>query len=100
MQTSLNLPGFSLTCLLLPRDGDKFTSKRILQLIDSPASAPGWTYITTTEPGAAPDTKDTSSPAPVKSGASPVARKLFLSLAMYALLQIAIDAKCLLCPKK
>ena len=44
MQTSCNLPGFSLTLLLLPRDEDKpkFSADRILELLDAPASAPGW----------------------------------------------------------
>ncbi|KAJ9093839.1 hypothetical protein QFC21_006210 [Naganishia friedmannii] len=42
--TSCNLPGFSLTLLLLPRDEDQpiFTAERILELLDAPASAPGW----------------------------------------------------------
>ncbi|KAJ9106007.1 hypothetical protein QFC19_003343 [Naganishia cerealis] len=42
--TSCNLPGFSLTLLLLPRgeDAPRYSAERILQLIDAPASAPGW----------------------------------------------------------
>ncbi|KAK9895068.1 dihydroxyacetone kinase [Cystobasidium minutum MCA 4210] len=88
VMTSLNLPGFSLTCLLLPRQGDKFSPERILQLIDSPASAPGWTYITTTEPGAAPDTKDTTAPKPIKNASSPVAP------ADFALFEKAVSSAC------
>lgn len=43
-KTSCNLPGFSLTLLLLPRTEDKprYTAERILELIDAPAEAPGW----------------------------------------------------------
>lgn len=43
-QTSCNLPGFSLTLLLLPRaeDQPRYSAERILQLLDAPASAPGW----------------------------------------------------------
>ncbi|KAJ9115161.1 hypothetical protein QFC24_007072 [Naganishia onofrii] len=42
--TSCNLPGFSLTLLLLPREETqpKYTAARILELIEAPASAPGW----------------------------------------------------------
>ena len=49
--TSLNMPGFSLTLLLLPSSGDKYSSSQILELLDSPASAPGWAWSSKTEPG-------------------------------------------------
>lgn len=51
--TSLNMPGFSLTLLLLPSSsgGDKFSSKDILGLLDAQASAPGWKYYSAQEPG-------------------------------------------------
>ena len=49
--TSLNMPGFSLTLLLLPSSGDKYSSSQILQLLDAPASAPGWAWSSKTEPG-------------------------------------------------
>ena len=49
--TSLNMPGFSLTLLLLPRSGDKYSSQQILELLDAPASAPGWAWTSKAEPG-------------------------------------------------
>lgn len=49
--TSLNMPGFSLTLLLLPRSGEKYSSSQILELLDAPASAPGWAWSSKTEPG-------------------------------------------------
>jgi dihydroxyacetone kinase len=49
--TSLNMPGFSLTLLLLPRSGDKYSSEQIVELIDAPASAPGWAWTSRQEPG-------------------------------------------------
>jgi len=45
------MPGFSLTLLLLPRSGDKYSSSQILDLVDSPANAPGWAWSSKTEPG-------------------------------------------------
>ena len=49
--TSLNMPGFSITLLLLPNgSSDSYTSKQILELLDAPASAPGWKW-TAAEPG-------------------------------------------------
>lgn len=49
--TSINLPGFSLTLLLLPRDGDKVSTsglnkQQILDLLDRPAQTPGWIPLT------------------------------------------------------
>lgn len=49
--TSLNMPGFSLTLLLLPREGDAYSSQDILSLLDAPASAPGWRWTSGQEPG-------------------------------------------------
>ena len=49
--TSLNMPGFSLTLLLLPGQGDEYSSKEILSLLDAPASSPGWKYYSAQEPG-------------------------------------------------
>jgi len=49
--TSLNMPGFSLTLLLLPGQGDEYSSKEILSLLDAPASSPGWNYYSAREPG-------------------------------------------------
>jgi dihydroxyacetone kinase len=49
--TSLNMPGFSLTLLLLPGNGEPYSSKDILSLLDAPASSPGWKYYSAQEPG-------------------------------------------------
>jgi dihydroxyacetone kinase len=49
--TSLNMPGFSLTLLLLPKKGDKYSPERILELLDAKADAPGWAWTSTGEPG-------------------------------------------------
>ena len=54
--TSLNMPGFSLTLLLLPssspgRSSEPYTSTQILELLDAPASAPGWAWTSGAEPG-------------------------------------------------
>ncbi|KAI9639780.1 putative dihydroxyacetone kinase 1 [Dioszegia hungarica] len=58
--TSLSMPGFSLTLLLLPRSGDKdgYSSDQILSLLDAPASAPGWKYYAATEPGVVSEEKE------------------------------------------
>lgn len=58
--TSLSMPGFSLSLLLLPGDGDSegYSSKQILSLLDAPASAPGWKYYAATEPGVVSDEKE------------------------------------------
>jgi dihydroxyacetone kinase len=51
--TSLSMPGFSLTLLVLPREGDTegYSASQILKLMDAPASAPGWKYYAAAEPG-------------------------------------------------
>lgn len=50
--TSLNMPGFSLTLLLLPNgSGEPYSSKEILSLLDASASSPGWKYYSAQEPG-------------------------------------------------
>lgn len=69
--TSLNMPGFSLTLLLLPGSGEPYSSKDILSLLDAPASSPGWKYYSAQEPGkldakaaevSAPKTKEVDLP--------------------------------------
>lgn len=40
-----------MTLLLLPSKGDEFSSKQILELLDAPASAPGWAWTAGKEPG-------------------------------------------------
>lgn len=50
-KTSLNMPGFSITLLLLPQQGDgAITKDRILQLLDAPAKTPAWTWTSTSPP--------------------------------------------------
>ncbi|PVF99878.1 putative glycerone kinase isoform [Serendipita vermifera] len=46
--TSLNMPGISLTVLLLPRAGDScpFTSEEILDLLDDKPNVPAWKLAT------------------------------------------------------
>ncbi|KAI6149802.1 Dak1 domain-containing protein [Pisolithus tinctorius] len=50
--TSLNMPGFSLTLLLLPRPNDKNAPSvdLLLALLDDPTEAPGWRWSSKTEP--------------------------------------------------
>ncbi|GJN93409.1 hypothetical protein Rhopal_006464-T1 [Rhodotorula paludigena] len=75
VMTSLNLPGFSITTLLLPRDGDKYSSSQILQFFDAPASAPGWRFTSQGEPGIPGTTSSSaSSSAPaIQGGSTPLA---------------------------
>ncbi|KAI0788772.1 dihydroxyacetone kinase [Abortiporus biennis] len=51
--TSLNMPGFSLTLLLLPSSNDTSspTSSQILSLLDEPSNAPGWKWTSHAKPG-------------------------------------------------
>lgn len=58
--TSLSMPGFSLTLLLLPRQGDKevYSAEKLLSLLDAPASAPGWKYYAAAPPGAVSGEKE------------------------------------------
>lgn len=92
MQTSLNLPGFSLTTLLLPRSGDKYTSSQILDLFDAHASAPGWRFVAKGEPGvpSAPSSSSdaAAAPAPIKSGGAPISHVDF------AFFEKAVSAAC------
>ena len=46
IQTSLNMPGFSITTLLLPTAADTGApdSSLILSLLDEPANTPGWKW--------------------------------------------------------
>jgi len=50
--TSLNMPGFSITLLLLPRADSKatFSAEKILSLLDASTDAPGWKWHATKEP--------------------------------------------------
>ena len=52
LQTSLNMPGFSLTLLLLPHSTDNNApdSAKVLSLLDAPANAPGWKWSSSQSP--------------------------------------------------
>lgn len=73
--TSLNLPGFSLTTLLLPRDGDKYPARRIIELFDAKASAPGWKFHVNGAPGVPEPAGTDLVPATMQSGGAPVSRR-------------------------
>lgn len=51
-QTSLNMPGFSLTLLLLPSANDSSApdTSLLLSLLDEPASVPGWKWTVGSAP--------------------------------------------------
>jgi dihydroxyacetone kinase len=74
VMTSLNLPGFSLTTLLLPREG-KISSKRVLDLLDAKAYAPGWKFMVNGPPGIPEAAGQAAEPQPIKSGGNVVARR-------------------------
>ncbi|KAN0088501.1 Dak1 domain containing protein [Tylopilus felleus] len=50
--TSLNMPGFSVTLLLLPSTGSNnaISTDLILSLLDDPTNTPGWKWSAMTEP--------------------------------------------------
>ena len=75
VMTSLNLPGFSLSTLLLPRDNSRHSSKRILELLDAKASAPGWRFMVKGSPGVPEPSGEAHIPLIIRSGGDPVARK-------------------------
>jgi len=54
IQSSLNMPGFSLTLLLLPSESGALTSyaTRILSLLDDQPNVPGWKWLSTAPPAA------------------------------------------------
>ncbi|KAG9073830.1 Dihydroxyacetone kinase 2, partial [Ceratobasidium sp. UAMH 11750] len=63
--TSLNMPGFSVTLVLLPSDGQgPATADTILDLLDAPAKTPAWAWTSSSPPGSAkqpsPPTKSES----------------------------------------
>ncbi|CAE6418003.1 unnamed protein product [Rhizoctonia solani] len=66
--TSLNMPGFSITLLLLPEPNEGNISKdQILKLLDAPAKTPAWTWTS----GRPPQTSPSTSSAQVAADASP-----------------------------
>ncbi|KAF5386528.1 hypothetical protein D9757_005939 [Collybiopsis confluens] len=48
--TSLNMPGFSLTLLKLPKDTQEPSQGLLLSLIDAPAEASGWGWVSGRSP--------------------------------------------------
>ncbi|QRW02920.1 dihydroxyacetone kinase [Ceratobasidium sp. AG-Ba] len=59
--TSLNMPGFSITLLLLPYDDQgPATTDVLLSSLDAPAKTPAWAWTSSTPPG---NTKHPSAPA-------------------------------------
>ncbi|KAH7105788.1 dihydroxyacetone kinase [Auriculariales sp. MPI-PUGE-AT-0066] len=72
--TSLNMPGFSLTILLLPRHGQPgslASAEDILKLLDAPTDAPGWSWH-----ACAPPNIDSHEQSSTTSGADEVAQPL------------------------
>ncbi|KAF9221345.1 dihydroxyacetone kinase [Gyrodon lividus] len=64
--TSLNMPGFSITLLLLPNVNDTHAipADAILSLLDDPTNAPGWKWSPKIEPSVVSETSSSeSSPA-------------------------------------
>ncbi|TKA56954.1 hypothetical protein B0A53_01355 [Rhodotorula sp. CCFEE 5036] len=92
VMTSLNLPGFSITTLLLPRQGaGKFSPDDLLKLWDAPASAPGWRFVSASEPGK-PASRSTPSVETISSGAKNGAAPLAHS--DYGAFERAVAAAC------
>ncbi|KAF8518010.1 dihydroxyacetone kinase [Hysterangium stoloniferum] len=67
--TSLNMPGFSLTLLLLPRSGESAPANAsdILSLLDEKSNAPGWRWASCLAPGEISSTAEVSKAATPKS---------------------------------
>jgi dihydroxyacetone kinase len=72
LQTSLNMPGFSITLLLLPslHDADAPDANLLLRLLDDPTSAPGWAWSS-----GAPAADLASHQAPKQTGTAAAAAK-------------------------
>ncbi|KIJ65709.1 hypothetical protein HYDPIDRAFT_187408 [Hydnomerulius pinastri MD-312] len=69
--TSLNMPGFSITLLLLPNanDANSISADLILSLLDDPTNAPGWKWSSkTVPPVTTQSTPSVSAPALPPSG--------------------------------
>ncbi|EUC59082.1 dihydroxyacetone kinase [Rhizoctonia solani AG-3 Rhs1AP] len=66
--TSLNMPGFSVTLLLLPQPDESDISKeQLLQLLDAPAKTPAWTWTSGAPPRARFSTSDAQTEEPTSS---------------------------------
>ncbi|KAF8316309.1 dihydroxyacetone kinase [Clavulina sp. PMI_390] len=66
--TSLNMPGFSLTLLLLPRSG-AFPTTKILEYLDAQTDAPGWPWYARAEPASEAASVSVTGEADSKHGA-------------------------------
>lgn len=75
LQTSLNMPGFSVSLFLLPRAGEsKYTTSELLTLLDAPGDAPGWAWTSRAEPGVyTPPSGKSSAPEHAKNTGAAVA---------------------------
>ncbi|KIK68701.1 hypothetical protein GYMLUDRAFT_154399 [Collybiopsis luxurians FD-317 M1] len=60
--TSLNMPGFSLTLLKLPQGGQEPSEDLLLSLLDAPAEAPGWGWVSGQSPAPLSSQLTASSP--------------------------------------
>lgn len=78
IQTSLNMPGFSLTLLLLPTASSSGPSADLLlKLLDAPTSAPGWKWSSGTPPSSDPASQRKAAPPPSKApGAGSAEKKI------------------------
>ncbi|KAI0047127.1 dihydroxyacetone kinase 1 [Auriscalpium vulgare] len=73
--TSLNMPGFSLTLLLLPKNSSKeYSADVILRLLDASTSAPGWKWHSASPPSTLTATQQAKPAPPLKAGQSTTLR--------------------------
>ncbi|KAG9312962.1 dihydroxyacetone kinase [Chiua virens] len=88
--TSLNMPGFSITLLLLPEmEREQVVSTDlILSLLDDPNNAPGWKWSSKTEP------KSIAERTSVASGTAPPSSQTFLKAPDARSFEIAIERAC------
>lgn len=68
-KTSLNMPGFSITLLLLPEEQQ--TSDLLLSLLDEPAETPGWKWSSRTPPAGLVISSNTHSAVSVTNNSMP-----------------------------
>ncbi|GLB43410.1 putative dihydroxyacetone kinase [Lyophyllum shimeji] len=72
--TSLNMPGFSITLLLLPSEGNGSSpsTSLLLSLLDEPADAPGWKWSSRTAPPPQPQLAPAVSEVAKEASGSPL----------------------------
>ncbi|KAI9464182.1 dihydroxyacetone kinase [Boletus coccyginus] len=89
--TSLNMPGFSITLLLLPstESDNAVSTDLILSLLDDPADAPGWKWSSKTEPKALAETASLAS-----VGTLPPSRQSILRAPDTGAFEHAIERAC------